>query len=58
MKWKVDFLINPYLYFTDQLLFEEILQDCAFYATYPEVRLVCLCVCVYVCEGERGTKYE
>lgn len=46
MKWKVDFLINPYLYFTDQLLFEEILQDCAFYATYPEVRLVCVCMCV------------
>lgn len=44
------------LHFTDQLLFEEILQDCAFYATYPEVRLVCVCVCV--CVGERGIKYE
>lgn len=50
MKWKID-LINAYLYFTDQLLFEEILQDCAFYATYPEVSLVCL-KSVCVCWGE------
>lgn len=50
MKWKID-LINACLYFTDQLLFEEILQDCAFYATYPEVSLVCL-KSVCVCWGE------
>lgn len=56
MKWKID-LINAYLYFTDQLLFEEILQDCAFYATYPEVSLVHL-KSVCVCVGERGIKYE
>lgn len=54
MKWKVD-LINACLHFTDQLLFEEILQDCAFYATYPEVSLAHLkSVYVSVCVLGRG----